>query len=67
MFTALKMKFSSNGSLRYKMITSPNVLSELQIKIFFYFVEKLCSVLKIFKLNNAMIYQICDVTMSIST
>ena len=37
------------GYLRYKMITPQNVLSGAQVKNFFYFVEMLCSVLKIFK------------------
>ena len=37
------------GYLCYRMVTSQNVPSEAQIKNFFYFVEKLCSVLKIFK------------------
>ena len=36
------------GYLRYKTITFQNVSSEAQVKIFFYFVEKLCSVLKTF-------------------
>ena len=35
--------------LRYKTITLQNVTSEVKIKNFFYFVEKLCFVLKIFK------------------
>ena len=38
------------GYLHYKTITSQNVSSEAQIKNFFYFVEKLCSVRKILKL-----------------
>ena len=37
------------GYLRYKTITSQNVSSEAQVKNFFYFVAKLCSVPKIFK------------------
>ena len=37
------------GYLRYKTVTSQNVSSEAQVESFFYFVEKLCSVLKIFK------------------
>ena len=37
------------GYLHYKTITSQNVSSKAQVKVFFYFVEKLCSVLKIFK------------------
>ena len=36
------------GYLCYKMITSRNVSSKAQVKNF-YFVEKLCSVIKIFK------------------
>ena len=35
--------------LHYKMVTSQNLLSAAQVKDFFYFVEKLCSVLKMFK------------------
>ena len=57
------------GYLRYKMITSQNVLFEVQVKKFFYFVEKLCSVLEIFKFcvfNHPLIYKICDVMMNIS-
>ena len=41
------MQFSVKGYLFYKMLTSQNVSSEAQFKIF-YFVEKLCSVFKIF-------------------
>ena len=38
------------GYLCYKMITPQNVLSEAQVmSLFFYFVEKLCSIFKIFK------------------
>ena len=37
------------GYPRYKTVTPQNILSEAQVKNFFYFVEKLCSVLKIFK------------------
>ena len=58
------------GYLRYKMITSQNVLFEVQVKKFFYFVEKLCSVLEIFKFcvfNHPLIYEICDVMMNISS
>ena len=57
------------GDLRYKTITSQNVPSKVQIKNFFYFVEKLCVVLKIFKFcifNHPMMYRVSDVTMSIS-
>ena len=39
------------GYLRYKTITSQDVLSEAQIKNFCYFVEKSCSILKIFKFS----------------
>ena len=57
------------GYLHYKTITSQNVSLEAQVKTF-YFVENLCSVLKIFLsfhiFNHHMIYHICDVTMSIS-
>ena len=35
--------------LPYKMITPQNVSSEAQVEDFFNFVEKLCSILKIFK------------------
>ena len=55
---------------RYKTITSQNVPSEAQIKNFFNFQEKLCSVFSIFKflyLNHPMIDQICDVMTSTST
>ena len=38
-----------NAYLRYKTITSQNVSSEVQVKNFFYFVEKFCAVFKIFK------------------
>ena len=38
------------GYLRYKTITSQNVSLEVQVKTF-YFVENLCSVLKIFKFS----------------
>ena len=37
------------GYLCYKTITSQNVSFEAQVNNFFYFVEKLCSVLKILK------------------
>ena len=53
----------------YKTITSQIVSCEVQIKNF-YFVEKSCSALKIFKFrifSHPMIYRICDVMMSIST
>ena len=45
----LKNNFAFKGYLRYKTITSQIVLSEVQIKLFFYFAEKLCSIHKIFK------------------
>ena len=35
--------------IHYKTIISQNVLFEAQVKNFFYFVENLCSALKIFK------------------
>ena len=38
--------------LHLKKITSQNVSSETQLKRFFYFVEQLWSVLKIFKVFN---------------
>ena len=41
---------SFKGYLHYKTIISENVSSEAQVKNFFYFVEKLYSTLKIFKL-----------------
>ena len=37
------------GYLRFKALTSENVLSKAEVKDFFFFVEKLCSVLKILK------------------
>ena len=37
------------GYLLYKTITSQNVSPGAQVKNFYYFVEKFCSVLKIFK------------------
>ena len=43
---------------------------EIQVKIFFYFLEKLCFILEIFIFlifNHPIIYQVCDVMMSIST
>ena len=57
------------GYLRYKMITSQNVPSEAQIKNFFISLKNYVpfsrySSLCIF--NHPMIYQICNVTMSIS-
>ena len=57
------------GCLCYKTITSQNVSSEKQIKNFFilknYIPFSRYSSFCIF--NHLMIYQICDVTMSIST
>ena len=47
--THCEYKENFKGYLCYKMITSQNVLSEAQVMNFFYFVEKLCSVFKIFK------------------
>ena len=58
------------GYLRYKTITSQNVSSEGHVKNLFYFIEKLSFVLKIFKFfifKYPMIYQMCDVMISIST
>ena len=44
--------------LHYKMITSQDVSSELQVKKFFNFIQKLCFVLKIFKfLYKALIHE----------
>ena len=42
---------SVKGYLHYKMETSQNVSFEAEDEFFFYFVEKLCSVLKIFKFS----------------
>ena len=42
--------FNVKGYLRYKTTASQNVPSTVQIKNFFDFIEKLCSVLKMFKL-----------------
>ena len=39
------------GYLHYKTITSQNVSSEAQVKNFFYFIEKLSSVFKMFKFS----------------
>ena len=47
--TGLYLATLLKGYLRYKTITSQNVPSKAKIKNFFYFVEKLCSVPKIFK------------------
>ena len=47
--TFLRNKKILKGFLRYKTINSQNVLSEVQKKNFFNFIEKLCSVLDIFK------------------
>ena len=48
--TKVLLRGRLKGYLRYKTITSQNVSSEAQVKNFFYFVEKLCSLLKIFNL-----------------
>ena len=61
---------SFKGYLHYKMITSQNVPSEAQIKNFFisyknYVPLSRYSSFCIF--NSPVIYQICDVKMSIST
>ena len=58
------------GYLCYKTITSQNVSSEAQIKNFFISLKNYVpfsrySSFSIF--NHAIIYQICDITMSIST
>ena len=45
-FKACLLKVTS-----YKTITSQNLSSEAQVKIFFYFVETFCSVLEIPKLS----------------
>ena len=60
------------GYLSYKMIASQNEPCEAFFWEFFYFLKKLCSILKIFKflyfhILIFCIYQICDVTMSITT
>ena len=55
--------------VRYKTITSQNVSFEAQIKNF-YFAEKyvlFSRYLSICIFNHPMIYQICDITMSICT
>ena len=41
--------FKCKGYLHYKTKTSKNVSSEAQVKIFFYFIEKLCPVLEVSK------------------
>ena len=57
--------FGSKGYSRYTMITSHNVSSESHVKFFFYVpfwrYSSFCS------FNRHMIYQICDITTSIST
>ena len=58
------------GYIGYKTRSFQNVPSEPQAKNFLFFIEKLCFVLEIFKFlyfNHSMIYQICDVMMSVST
>ena len=68
--TAWKLVILIKGYFRYKMITSENVSSQAQVQNFFYFTEKLCPVLKIFKFlyfQPPLIYQICDFVMNIST
>ena len=58
------------GYLRYKMITSQNMTFEAQIKNFFISYKNYVpfSRYSSFSIsNNPVIYQICDVTMSIST
>ena len=64
-------KKAKNSYFRYKTVTSQNVSSEALLKNFFYFAEKLCFVLKIFKFLYFLpyhdLYQIHDVMMSSST
>ena len=65
-----QQKRAKNSYLRYKTVTSQNVSSEALLKNFF-ILQKSCvpfsrySIFCIF--NHPMIYQICDVMMSIST
>ena len=55
------------GYLRYKMITSQNVPSEAQIKNFVKNYVPFLRYSSFCIFNHPMIYQICDVMMSIST
>ena len=58
------------GYLRYKTIASQNVPSKAQIKNFFISKKNYVSFSRYSSFcifNHPMIYQICDVTMSIST
>ena len=55
------------GYLRYKTITSQNVPSEAQIKNFFISNKSYVLFSSFCIFNRPMIYQICDVTMNIST
>ena len=60
--------FNFKGYLCYKMITSKNVPSEAQVKNFFISQKSYVPFSKYLShLNHPMIYQICDVMMSIST
>ena len=62
--------FCEKSCLHYELITSQNVSSEAQVKNFFvlYKGDVLFSRYSRFCFyNHAMIYQICDVMMSIST
>ena len=68
LFNFYAFKYQLKGYISYKTLTSQIVSSEAEVKNFFYFVEKLFSVLKIFCIfNHPMIYQVCDIMMSIST
>ena len=63
------MKFSIKGYLRYKTINFPNVSSEAQIENFFISYKNYAPFSRypsFCVFNHPMIYQICDVTMSIS-
>ena len=70
MFRQKSIQSPFKGYLRYKAITLQNVPSEAQI-IFFFISQKnyvpLLSYSSLCIFNHPMIYQICDVTMSIST
>ena len=58
------------GHLCYKTITSQNALSEAQVEIFFVSWESYVPFLRYSSFcifNHLMIYQICDIMMSINT
>ena len=58
------------GYLCYKTITSQNALSEAQVEIFFVSWESYVSFSRYSSFcifNHLMIYQICDIMMSINT